>query len=111
MTTHIYQRITNEVLYQMTCDGQRVSTLVAEQKLLEQDISIYWKVPLMIILGLVLITITSLLCYIIYQRYRLRKAVLSDEWKINQHEITLTWDKEIGYMTIILNILFKHDKV
>ena len=89
--------IYSEVLEELYCDDHKhVRDLVEQQKHLENDISLFWKIPVAIAVPTTMVLLGILICYIIYQKYRLKKAVLTDEWIIPNQDISLRWDKDEG---------------
>ena len=90
--------VINRVFKSMTCqgNGESVYRLVLKQKEDEWWAQQTWRVPLIISLPLVILLLLAMLSYIAWQRIKLRRALLSDEWKISSEKIIIKWSRKWG---------------
>lgn len=92
----ISEKIVKDVLKKMTCDGRNLYDLVEEQKRAELISTQKWRIPVYIALPIIFVLILILIGYIIWQQVKLRRAILSDEWRIDRKNITLQWTHQQG---------------
>ena len=96
VSTDVSSRVTNEILKEMTCDGNNLYAMVEEQKRAELISTQKWRIPVYITLPIVFVLILCLIGYIIWQQVKLRRAILSDEWKIDKRDVSLQWTHTHG---------------
>ena len=89
VSTDVSTRVTNEILKEMTCDGDNLYAMVEEQKRAELISTQKWRIPVYVTLPIVFMLILCLIGYIIWQQVKLRRAILSDEWKIDKRDVSL----------------------
>ncbi|KAK2138911.1 hypothetical protein LSH36_2238g00026, partial [Paralvinella palmiformis] len=99
-TAAISERIQDEILRRMTCgaDKRSVWTIMAEQKEAERRMQQTWRLPVLITSPLVGAAILAMVGYMAVQQLRLKRALLSDEWRIGADVIRLTWSKKHGLL-------------
>ena len=97
ITHSLADNIIDQILNEMKCgDNELVSKLVEQQKYEEELSTQLWRIPVYIAVPLITILLGVVIGFMIYQQRKLRKALLSDDWKIPSEQIKLTWDREKG---------------
>ncbi len=99
LTPEIAQKVIDGVLSKLKCKGEYVAKLVQIQKENEEQPA-SWAVPVIITCSLCITLLLVLLAYIFYQQYKLRKALVSDEWLIKEDEISLTLSRSNGHVSM-----------
>lgn len=92
----------------MTCnDASRTNVyeLVEIQKHSEWKEQAVWRIPLFIFISVVALLIILLIFYIVWQQIKLRRAILSDDWKIERKAITLNWTEKQGIIGMFMAVL------
>ena len=90
--------ITEDVLKTCYCGGLNLYDLVQVQIKEEFQSTQTWRLPVIIIAPIVGAILLALLGYVIVQQIKLRNAIMSDDWRISEHLISLKWSRKWGVL-------------
>lgn len=105
MPAELVDRVTQEVLQEMTCEGGQSVYALLESELAAEEMENTiparlptWEIALIIIVAVVGGSLIFLGLYVGINRLRLRRAMLTDEWKVPFEQLIILWDRETGTM-------------